>query len=102
MNLDLWTKVNGHYAQQGNTSDMIFPVYEILAYFSRYMRLLPGDILATGTPPGVGMGKNRFLDPGGRLLGHNVTTLYRDYTEHRPVPAASSHSNVDTGLGNCQ
>ncbi len=64
MNVDLWTKVNGHYEQQGNTSDMIFPVYEILAYFSRYMRLLPGDILATGTPPGVGMGKNRFLNPG--------------------------------------
>jgi 2,4-didehydro-3-deoxy-L-rhamnonate hydrolase len=64
MNLDLWTKVNGHYEQQGNTSDMIFPVYEMLAYFSQHMRMLPGDILATGTPPGVGMGKNRFLADG--------------------------------------
>ena len=64
MNLDLWTKVNGHYEQQGNTSDMIFSVHEMLAYFSRHMRLLPGDILATGTPPGVGMGKNRFLAIG--------------------------------------
>ncbi|WP_433970788.1 fumarylacetoacetate hydrolase family protein [Tunturiibacter lichenicola] len=64
MNVDLWTKVNGNYEQQGNTSDMIFPVYEMLAYFSHHMRLLPGDILATGTPPGVGMGKNRFLADG--------------------------------------
>jgi 2-keto-4-pentenoate hydratase/2-oxohepta-3-ene-1,7-dioic acid hydratase in catechol pathway len=64
MNVDLWTKVNGNYEQQGNTSDMIFPVYEMLAYFSRYMRMVPGDILATGTPPGVGMGKNRFLSVG--------------------------------------
>ena len=64
MNVDLWTKVNGHEEQQGNTSDMIFPVYEMLAYFSHHMRMLPGDILATGTPPGVGMGKNKFLAPG--------------------------------------
>jgi 2,4-diketo-3-deoxy-L-fuconate hydrolase len=67
MNVDLWTKVNGNYEQQGNTSDMIFPVYEMLAYFSRYMRMVPGDILATGTPPGVGMGKNRFLAVGDTL-----------------------------------
>ena len=64
MNVDLWTKVNGHYEQQGNTSDMIFPVYEMLAYFSQHMKMLPGDVLATGTPPGVGMGKNKFLSPG--------------------------------------
>jgi 2,4-didehydro-3-deoxy-L-rhamnonate hydrolase len=60
MNVDLWTKVNGNYEQQGNTSDMIFPVYEM----PRHMRMVPGDILATGTPPGVGMGKNRFLAVG--------------------------------------
>ena len=64
MNLDLWTKVNGNYEQQGNTSDMIFDVKDMLAYFSQHMRLLPGDILATGTPPGVGMGKGKFLNPG--------------------------------------
>lgn len=64
MNLDVWTKVNGKYEQQGNTIDMLFHVDEILAYFSRYMRLLPGDILATGTPPGVGMGKNRYMAVG--------------------------------------
>jgi 2,4-didehydro-3-deoxy-L-rhamnonate hydrolase len=38
MQLDVWTKVNGHYEQQGNTNDMLFPVYEMLAYFSRHLR----------------------------------------------------------------
>jgi 2,4-didehydro-3-deoxy-L-rhamnonate hydrolase len=74
MNLDVWTKVNGHYEQQGNTSDMLFPVAEILAYFSRHMRMLPGDVLATGTPPGVGMGKNRFLAIGD-ILQCGITNL---------------------------
>jgi 2,4-didehydro-3-deoxy-L-rhamnonate hydrolase len=64
MNLDLWTKVNGKFEQQGNTSDMLFSINEMLAYFSTHMTLLPGDLLATGTPPGVGFGKNRFLVAG--------------------------------------
>jgi 2,4-didehydro-3-deoxy-L-rhamnonate hydrolase len=64
MNLELWTKVNGRYEQQGNTSDMLFSINEMLAYFSTHMTLLPGDLLLTGTPPGVGFGKNRFLAPG--------------------------------------
>jgi 2-keto-4-pentenoate hydratase/2-oxohepta-3-ene-1,7-dioic acid hydratase in catechol pathway len=64
MDLDVWTKLNGRFEQQGNTSDMLFPVLELLAYFSRYMRMLPGDILATGTPPGVGLGKNRYMALG--------------------------------------
>jgi 2,4-didehydro-3-deoxy-L-rhamnonate hydrolase len=64
MNLDLWTKLNGEYEQRGNTSDMLFGVREMLAYFSAHMVLLPGDILATGTPPGVGFGKNRFMAVG--------------------------------------
>lgn len=74
MDLDLWTKLNGHYEQQGNTSDMLFHVYEILAYFSRYMRMVPGDILATGTPPGVGMGKNRYMAVGD-ILECGITNL---------------------------
>jgi 2-keto-4-pentenoate hydratase/2-oxohepta-3-ene-1,7-dioic acid hydratase in catechol pathway len=74
MDLDVWTKLNGHYEQQGNTSDMLFPVYEILAYFSRYMRMVPGDILATGTPPGVGMGKNRYMAVGD-ILECGITGL---------------------------
>jgi 2,4-didehydro-3-deoxy-L-rhamnonate hydrolase len=74
MTLDVWTKVNGHYEQQGNTSDMLFSVHEMLAYFSHYMRLVPGDILATGTPPGVGMGKNKFL-ANGDVLECGITHL---------------------------
>jgi 2,4-didehydro-3-deoxy-L-rhamnonate hydrolase len=64
MNLDVWTKLNGKFEQQGNTSDMLFGVNEMVAYFSTHMVLLPGDLLATGTPPGVGFGKNRFMAVG--------------------------------------
>jgi len=74
MKLDVWTKVNGHYEQQGNTSDMLLSVSEIFAYFSRYLRLVPGDILATGTPPGVGLGKNKFLAIGD-VLECGITEL---------------------------
>ncbi|WP_454915594.1 fumarylacetoacetate hydrolase family protein [Xanthobacter sediminis] len=55
-NLDMWLDVNGRRMQTGNTRTMIFGVREIIAYCSRYMTLLPGDLIATGTPPGVGMG----------------------------------------------
>jgi 2,4-diketo-3-deoxy-L-fuconate hydrolase len=74
MDVDVWTKVNGRFEQQGNTSDMIFPVYEMLAYFSHHMRMVPGDILATGTPPGVGMGKNRYMAVGD-ILECGITNL---------------------------
>ena len=55
--LDLWLDVNGEPAQRGNTATMIFSCAEIISYVSRFMTLLPGDIITTGTPPGVGMGK---------------------------------------------
>lgn len=74
MNLDLWTKLNGKYEQQGNTSDMLFSINEMVAYFSRHMALLPGDLLATGTPPGVGFGKNRFM-AAGDVLECGITYL---------------------------
>jgi 2,4-didehydro-3-deoxy-L-rhamnonate hydrolase len=64
MNLNMWTKLNGQFEQQGNTNDMLFNVYEIVAYFSTHMVLYPGDLLATGTPPGVGFGKNKFMAVG--------------------------------------
>lgn len=64
MNLDIWTKLNGKFEQQGNTSDMLFSVDEMVAYFSTHMELLPGDLIATGTPPGVGFGKNRYMAIG--------------------------------------
>jgi 2,4-diketo-3-deoxy-L-fuconate hydrolase len=64
MNLNIWTKLNGQFEQPGNTNDMLFNVYEMVAYFSTHMVLYPGDLLATGTPPGVGFGKNKFMAVG--------------------------------------
>ena len=65
--LDMWLDVNGKRMQAGNTRTMIFNVRELVSYCSRYMTLLPGDIIATGTPPGVGMGVKPeavWLKPG--------------------------------------
>ncbi|MEP7182964.1 MAG: fumarylacetoacetate hydrolase family protein [Betaproteobacteria bacterium] len=55
-NLDMWLDVNGVRRQTGNTRTMIFGVADLVADVSRYMTLLPGDVITTGTPPGVGMG----------------------------------------------
>lgn len=65
-NLDLWLKVNGEIRQSSNTSDMIFKVPFLVSYISQFMTLLPGDIISTGTPFGVGMGLNppQYLKPG--------------------------------------
>ena len=55
-NLELWLDVNGKKMQRGNTKTMIFDAATIVSYVSEFMTLMPGDIIATGTPPGVGMG----------------------------------------------
>ncbi|SAK65360.1 5-carboxymethyl-2-hydroxymuconate delta-isomerase [Caballeronia hypogeia] len=55
--LPLWLEVDGKRYQNGNTSTMIFKVGEIISYLSRFMSLQPGDVISTGTPPGVGMGQ---------------------------------------------
>ncbi|ESQ83176.1 hypothetical protein ABENE_20355, partial [Asticcacaulis benevestitus DSM 16100 = ATCC BAA-896] len=55
--LDMFLDVNGSRMQTGNTRTMIFPVAEALSYISRFVTLLPGDMVITGTPPGVGEGK---------------------------------------------
>jgi 2,4-diketo-3-deoxy-L-fuconate hydrolase len=64
--LDLWLDVNGEPVQRGNTSDMIFDVPTLVSYISRFMTLVPGDVISTGTPPGVGCFAKppRFLKPG--------------------------------------
>ena len=65
--LDVWLDVNGQRMQVGNTRTMIFDCAEVVSYVSRFMTLMPGDIIATGTPPGVGMGKKPtaiYLKPG--------------------------------------
>jgi len=54
--LPLWLKLNGAYVQQGNTSSFIFNIPQVISYVSRFMTLLPGDVISTGTPPGVGLG----------------------------------------------
>jgi 2,4-diketo-3-deoxy-L-fuconate hydrolase len=65
-NLNLWLKLNGETVQNSNTSDFIFNVQEVVSYISQYMTLLPGDIISTGTPFGVGLGFNppKYLRPG--------------------------------------
>jgi 2-keto-4-pentenoate hydratase/2-oxohepta-3-ene-1,7-dioic acid hydratase in catechol pathway len=65
--LDMWLDVNGKRFQTGNTKTMIFDVATIVSYVSEFMTLMPGDIITTGTPPGVGMGvkpKPRYLKAG--------------------------------------
>jgi 2-keto-4-pentenoate hydratase/2-oxohepta-3-ene-1,7-dioic acid hydratase in catechol pathway len=65
--LDMWLDVNGKRMQSGNTRTMVFSVAKIISHVSQYMTLLPGDIIATGTPPGVGLGIKPtpvFLKPG--------------------------------------
>lgn len=55
-NLRLWLKVNGKMLQDGNTSNMVFNVVHLVSYISQFMTLLPGDVISTGTPAGVGLG----------------------------------------------
>jgi len=65
-NLDMWLDVNGERRQTGNTRTMIFNVAQVVADVSRYMTLLPGDVITTGTPPGVALGMKPpvWLKPG--------------------------------------
>ena len=67
--LALWTEVNGERRQNSNTGDLIFGVDEIVSYVSQFTTLLPGDVIPTGTPSGVGMGFKppKFLKPGDRV-----------------------------------
>jgi 2,4-didehydro-3-deoxy-L-rhamnonate hydrolase len=65
-NLRLWLKLNGKILQDSNTSDLIFDIPTIVSHLSQYMTLLPGDVISTGTPAGVGMG----LKPEPRFLEH--------------------------------
>jgi len=64
--LNLWLKLNGELLQSSNTSDMVFSVPELVSYLSQFMTLLPGDVISTGTPSGVGLGFKppRFLKAG--------------------------------------
>lgn len=85
-NLDLSLDLNGTRMQTGNTRAMVFSVAQIISYLSQMMSLQPGDVIATGTPPGVGMGMTppRYLRAGDRLdlsvqgLGRQSQTVLQD------------------------
>ena len=70
-NLNLWLKVNGGLLQNSNTSDFVFNIPESISYISQFMTLLPGDIISTGTPSGVGLG----FDPPRYLKAGDVVEL---------------------------
>jgi ureidoglycolate lyase len=65
-NLGMWLEVDGHRYQDGSTRTMVFGVATLVSYLSQFMSLQPGDVISTGTPPGVGMGQNPqvYLTPG--------------------------------------
>lgn len=66
-NLRLWLKLNGKMLQDSNTSDLVFDIPTLVSHISQYMTLLPGDVISTGTPAGVGMGlkpEPKYLQPG--------------------------------------
>ena len=67
--LTMWLEVDGHRYQNGSTSTMVFGVKHLVSYLSRFMSLQPGDIISTGTPPGVGFGQKPpvYLKPGNRI-----------------------------------
>ena len=69
-NLHLWLELNGKRIQDSNTSDMIFSIKRIIADVSQYVELQPGDVITTGTPPGVGLGMKpqSYLKPGDRMV----------------------------------
>jgi 2-keto-4-pentenoate hydratase/2-oxohepta-3-ene-1,7-dioic acid hydratase in catechol pathway len=69
-NLTMWLDVNGKRAQNGNTKTMIFGVAQLVSYISRFTTLYPGDLISTGTPPGVGMGMKppQFLKAGDQMV----------------------------------
>lgn len=85
-NLSMWLDLNGERQQNGSTSTMIFSVAHILSYLSQFMSLQPGDLVCTGTPPGVGMGQTpqRFLKEGDVMrlgidgLGEQESTVRAD------------------------
>lgn len=84
-NLDMWLEVNGQRYQTGNTRTMVFSVAHLVSYISGFMTLNPGDVISTGTPPGVGLGQKPdpvYLKPGDRMqlgiagLGEQAQTVH--------------------------
>jgi 2,4-diketo-3-deoxy-L-fuconate hydrolase len=81
--LDLWLSLNGQKMQNGNTKNMVFPIAFLISYLSRFLTLLPGDVITTGTPAGVGMGRGVYLKPGD-VMTLGVTGLGEQRQEVKP------------------
>ncbi len=88
-NLDLWLEVDGHRYQNGTTKTMVFGVPVLVSFISRFMSLQPGDVIATGTPPGVGMGQK----PPVFLRAGNVVRL--------GVTHLGEQRDIRAGTGGC-
>jgi 2-keto-4-pentenoate hydratase/2-oxohepta-3-ene-1,7-dioic acid hydratase in catechol pathway len=89
-NLDMWLDVNGKRYQAGNTRTMVFTVAHLVSYISRFMTLNPGDVISTGTPPGVGRGQKPapvYLKPGDRMALGIEGLGRQDQTVHAWDPA---------------
>ena len=104
--LDMWLDVNGQRRQTGNTSTMIFSMAKCISYVSQFMTLLPGDIVTTGTPPGVGLGMKpepKFLKAGDVVtlgmsfvwLGIAVILVPHD------APGVAASTGVCAGSSSC-
>jgi 2-keto-4-pentenoate hydratase/2-oxohepta-3-ene-1,7-dioic acid hydratase in catechol pathway len=95
-NLSMWLDVNGERAQTGSTKTMIFNVMQIVSYVSHFMILEPGDVITTGTPPGVGMG----MKPPRYLKAGDVMALgIEGLGEQRQRLIAFEESALDTSKG---
>ena len=86
-NLNLWLKVNGREFQKSNTQDMIFNIPFLIHYISQFMTLLPGDVISTGTPSGVGLGFN----PPIYLHDGDIVELGIDHLGQQKQVAANYH-----------
>ena len=85
--LQMWLAVNGKTMQDSSTANMIFGIPQIISYVSQFMTLLPGDIISTGTPSGVGFGRNpqRFLQAGVDPEKAEKSRHHRESPEESPL-----------------
>ena len=90
----MWLEVDGKRYQNGSTRTMIFDVATLVSYISKFMSLQPGDVISTGTPPGVGMGQrpHPIYLKAGQVMRLGITSLGEQ--QQRTVPA---NVNADTG-----
>ena len=99
------TRVNGELLQQGTTANLIFGPAEVVAWLSRTMTLLPGDIIATGTPAGVGVAQGRFLKDGDTVeveidgLGALVNPVRSEHQlKDNPIASRATRTHGSTGF----